>query len=181
MAYGGETGQGRPPVTSEALLVRVVPILTLLAIALVACKAPPSKTEEAAAPSAPPAAASSAPPASSAPAEPAHNWAYRQGDDYAYLSGETPVGQPEQPTMVRYLGSQDGTYAIAEVEGGQVVVATCAKPCDMVRLRGKGLDQTLARNPNSIVYAALSDAINGQLDLYKPPAASGRKKTAPPQ
>jgi hypothetical protein len=162
-------------------LVRVFPVLALLTIALVACKAPPSKSGQAAASSAPVAAASSAPAAAPAsPPQPAHNWAYKQGEDYAYLTGTSPVGEAEQPTMVRYLGVQDGVYTIIETQQGAVVGASCAKPCDRVRLRGKGLDQTLALNPSSIVYAALMDAMNGQLDVYKVKASSD-PKTAPPQ
>lgn len=159
-------------------MVRVVTVLALAAFTLCACKAPPQKSQQAAASSAP--AASSTPAAQSpAPPPPQHNWAYRQGEDYAYLSGASPVGEPEQPTMIRFLGVQDGVYTIIETEQGAVVGASCAKPCDTVRLRGKGLDQTLPLNPSSIVYAALTDAMNGQLDVYKPPAASAR--TAPPQ
>jgi hypothetical protein len=69
--------------------------------------------------------------------------------------------------MVRYLGMADGVYTIAEVQDGAVVVAQCAAPCQQVRIRGKDLDQTLDLNPNSIVYEALTDAINGQLEVYK--------------
>ena len=76
--------------------------------------------------------------------------------------------EAQKPVTVRYLGMQDGIYAIAEVQDGAVVVAQCAPPCQQVRLRGKDLDQTLDLNPNSIVYAALTDAINGQLQVYKP-------------
>jgi hypothetical protein len=149
-------------------VVRAAPTLAVLAVALVACKAPPQKAQQAATSSAP---ASSAPPA---PAAPAHHWAFQNGDQYGYLpAGHGEAGQDaeqQQATMVRYLGMQDGVYAIAEVEGGAVVVAQCAPPCQQVRLRGKDLDQILDLNPNSIVYAALTDAINGQLQVYKPPA-----------
>jgi hypothetical protein len=147
-------------------LIRAVPVLALLAIALAACKAPPEKAKEAAAPPAP--AASSAP---AAPAQPAHHWAFQNGDQYGYLSGAH--GQPGQdadadkPITVRYLGMADGVYTIAEVQDGAVVVAQCAAPCQQVRIRGKDLDQTLDLNPNSIVYEALTDAINGQLEVYK--------------
>jgi len=55
---------------------------------------------------------------------------------------------------------------IAEVQDGAVVVAQCSQPCQQVRVRGKDLDQTLALNPNSVVYEALTDAINGQLQVY---------------
>ena len=149
-------------------LSRAVHALALLALALAACKAPPQKTKEAAA-SPPP--ASSAP---AAPAAPAHHWAFQNGDQYGYLpAGHGEAGQDaeqQQATMVRYLGMKDGVYTIAEVEGGAVVVAQCAPPCQQVRLRGKDLDQTMDLSSSSIVYAALTDAINGQLQVYKPPA-----------
>jgi hypothetical protein len=146
-------------------LVRAAPVLVLLVAALAACKAPPPKAQEAAASSAP---------ASSAPAaQPAHRWAFQNGDQYGYMSSaHVEVGQEgeatQKPVTVRYLGVQDGVYTIAEVQDGAVVVAQCARPCQQVRLRGKDLDQTLDLNPDSIVYAALTDAINGQLQIYKP-------------
>jgi hypothetical protein len=147
-------------------LTRAVPALLLLAVALAACKAPPQKAQEAAASSAP---ASSAP---AAPAQPAHHYAFQNGDEYGYMSpGHVQVGQEgeaQKPVTVRYLGMEDGVYTIAEVEGGAVVVAQCAAPCQQVRLRGKDLDQTLDLSPSSIVYAALMDAMNGQLQVYKP-------------
>jgi hypothetical protein len=152
-------------------LIRAAPLLALAAVALGACNGPPPKKE---------AAASSASLASSAPAptapaaQPAHHWAFQNGDQYGYLpAGHGEASQDadqQQATMVRYLGMQDGVYTIAEVEGGAVVVAQCAPPCRQVRLRGKDLDQTLDLSPNSIVYAALTDAINGQLQVYKPKA-----------
>jgi hypothetical protein len=148
-------------------MTRAAPALVALAVALAACKpGPPQKAEEAAASSAP---ASSAP---AAPAAPTHHYAFQNGDQYGYLSsahGQATQGADEEkPVMVRYLGAQDGVYAIAEVQDGAVVVAQCAPPCRQVRLRGKDLDQTLDLNPTSIVYAALTDAINGQLQVYKP-------------
>jgi hypothetical protein len=149
-------------------LVRAAALCTIAALALAACKAPPQKDKEAAASSAP---ASSAAAASAAPAQPAHRWAFQNGDQYGYVSsshGEAAQGgEEEKPTIIRYLGVQDGVYAIAEVQDGAVVVAQCAPPCQQVRLRGKDLDQTLALNPDSIVHAALTDAINGQLQVYK--------------
>jgi hypothetical protein len=147
-------------------LTRAAPVLLALAVALAACKAPPQKAKQAAASSAPP--ASSAP---AAPAQPAHHWVFQNGDQYGYLSsahGEAAQGgEAERPTIVRYLGMEDGVYTIAEVQDGAVVVAQCSQPCQQVRLRGKDLDQTLDLNPNSIVYEALTDAINGQLEVYK--------------
>jgi hypothetical protein len=149
-----------------AAVTRPAPLLALLAVALAACNAPPQKAKEATASSAP---ASSAP---AAPAQPAHHWAFQNGDQYGYLSsahGQAgQSGEEAKPTIVRYLGVEDGVYTIAEVEDGQVVVAQCAKPCQQVRIRGKDLDQTLDLSPNSIVYAALTDAMNGQLQVYKP-------------
>ena len=173
MAYRARTGQGRQPRKTRYArmfaLVRASTVLALLTVALVACKAPPQKPQEAAASSAP---ASSAP---AAAAQPAHHWAFQNGDQYGYMSSaHVEVGQEgeaaQKPVIVRYLGMKDGVYAIAEVQDGAVVVAQCAAPCQQVRIRGKDLDQTLDLNPDSIVYAALTDAINGQLQVYKPRA-----------
>ena len=152
-------------------MIRAAPVLAVLALApfaatLAACNAPPQKAKEAAAAASAPASSTPA-----APAAPAHHWAFQNGDQYGYLSGAH--GQPGQdpdadkPVMVRYLGMQDGLYTIAEVQDGAVVVAQCSQPCQQVRVRGKDLDQTLALNPNSVVYEALTDAINGQLQVYK--------------
>jgi hypothetical protein len=147
-------------------LARAASVLACLAVALTACKAPPPKAQEAAASSAP---VSSAP---AAPAQPAHHYAFQNGDQYGYMSSaHVEVGQEgeaQKPVIVRYLGMEDGVYTIAEVQDGAVVVAQCSAPCQQVRIRGKDLDQTLDLNPNSIVYAALSDAMNGQLQVYKP-------------
>lgn len=152
-------------------MIRAVPVIALLAVALAACKAPPQKAKEAAASSAPAPSSAAASSAAPAAAQPAHHWAFQNGDQYGYLSGAH--GQPGQdpdadkPVIVRYLGMEDGVYTIAEVQEGAVVVAQCSAPCQQVRLRGKDLDQTLDLNPNSIVYEALTDAINGQLQVYK--------------
>jgi hypothetical protein len=147
-------------------LTRAASALALLVLSLAACNAPPQKAKEAAASTAP---SSSAP---AAPAQPHHHYAFQNGDEYGYMSSaHVEVGQEgeaQKPVMVRYLGVQDGVYTIAEVEGGAVVVAQCAAPCQQVRLRGKDLDQTLDLSSSSIVYAALTDAINGQLQIYKP-------------
>jgi len=147
-------------------LTRAASALALLVLSLAACNAPPQKAKEAAASTAP---SSSAP---AAPAQPQHHYAFQNGDEYGYMSSaHVEVGQEgeaQKPVMVRYLGMQDGVYTIAEVEGGAVVVAQCAAPCQQVRLRGKDLDQTLDLSSSSIVYAALTDAINGQLQIYKP-------------
>jgi hypothetical protein len=147
-------------------LNRPAPVLALLALTLAACKAPPQKAKEVAASSSAPASS-----ARTAPAQPAHHWAFQNGDQYGYLSGSHGEagqgGEAEKPTIVRYLGMKDGVYTIAEVQDGAVVVAQCAQPCQQVRLRGKDLDQTLDLSPSSIVYAALTDAINGQLQVYK--------------
>jgi hypothetical protein len=151
-------------------LIRAAPVIALLALTLAACNAQPQKAEQAAASSAP-ASSAAASSAAAAPAQPAHHYAFQNGDQYGYISGAH--GQPGQdpaadkPTIVRYLGMEDGVYTIAEVQDGAVVVAQCSAPCQQVRIRGKDLDQTLDLNPNSIVYEALTDAINGQLQVYK--------------
>ena len=153
-------------------MIRAAPVLALLAL-----PSPPA-TPRRRRPRRPPPPrrrrrppASSASSASAAPAQPAHHYAFQNGDQYGYISGaHGQAGQDpdaDKPVIVRYLGMQDGVYTIAEVQDGAVVVAQCSAPCQQVRIRGKDLDQTLDLNPNSIVYEALTDAINGQLQVYK--------------
>ena len=134
----------------------------LVVLGLAACTKPaPQKTAQAAASSAAPAAA------------PTHHWAYKNGVDYGYVSASHAEGQDAAaatPTIFRYLGVQDGVYTVVELDNGAVVAASCAKPCQEVRLRGQDLDQTLALSPDSLVAAALADAMAGQLDIYRPQA-----------
>jgi hypothetical protein len=141
----------------------------LVVLGLAACNKPASQKTEAAASSAAPAA----------PPAPAHRWAYKNGVDYGYVSanhaeGEDPAAAT--PTIIRYLGQQDGVYTVVELENGAVVAASCAKPCQEVRLRGQGLDQTLALSPTSVIAAALADAMAGQLEIYRPQAAAAPAK-----
>ena len=135
----------------------------LVVLGLAACNKPaPPKTAAAAA-------------SSAAPAAPAHRWAYKNGIDYGYVSANHAEGQDAAaatPTIIRYLGVQDGVYTVVELENGAVVAASCAKPCQEVRLRGQDLDQTLALSPDSVVAAALADAMAGQLEIYHPQAAA---------
>jgi len=148
--------------------------LVLIAVtALAACHKPasapaPAPVSDQAAPLAAP--ASSAPAASSAP--PAHNWATVSDRQYLYYPRAHLGGTPDetQPTTIRYMGQQsDGAYVVAEVEGGAIVLASCKLPCTEVQLRGQGLDQTVALGGDSLVKAALDDAIHGQLELYPLP------------
>jgi hypothetical protein len=155
-------------------MVRVAVAVAAL-LALAACnKASVAKKAEEAASSA---AASPTTPAA-APA-PAHRWTYKNGVDYGYIDAEHKVVQPGAPapetTVFRYLGVQDGVYTVIELEGGAVVAASCAKPCQQVRLRGQDLDQTLALSPDSTVAAALADAMAGQLEIYHPPETAAAK------
>jgi hypothetical protein len=142
----------------------------LVVLGLAACNKPaPQKTAQAAASSAAPAA----------PAAPAHHWAYKNGIDYGYVAANHAEGQDAAaatPTIIRYLGVQDGVYTVVELENGAVVAASCAKPCQQVRLRGQDLDQTLALSPGSVIAAALADAMAGQLEIYHPQAAAAPAK-----
>lgn len=137
----------------------------LVVLGLAACNKPaPQKTAAAAA-------------SSAAPAAPSHRWAYKNGVDYGYVSASHAEGQDAAaatPTIFRYLGEQDGVYTVVELENGAVVAASCAKPCQEVRLRGQDLDQTLALSPGSVVAAALADAMAGQLEIYRPQAAAAK-------
>ena len=136
----------------------------LVVLGLAACNKPaPQKTAE------------SAPSSTAAPAAPTHHWAYKNGLDYGYVSANHAEGEDAAaatPTIIRYLGVQDGVFTVVELESGAVVAASCAKPCQEVRLRGQDLDQTMALSPSSVVAAALADAMAGQLEIYRPQAAA---------
>ena len=158
-------------------------ILTALT-ALAACNkpapAPAAASSEPAASSAP-AALAAAPAASSA--APTHNWAAVNDKQYLYYPKAHLDGGPDAttPTTIRYMGQQsDGSYVVAEVEGGAIVLASCKLPCTEVRLRGQGLDQTVALGGDSVVKAALDDAINGQLEVYPLPEKPDGKTPAAP-
>ena len=147
--------------------------LVLIAlVALAACNKPPAKADADASGAAPSSLASSSAEAASG-AKPAHNWATENDKQYLYYS-HTPAegGAPGEvvTTTIRYMGqATDGSYVVAEVEGGAVVLASCTLPCTSVRLRGQGLDQTVPLGGDSVVKMALNDAIAGQLEVYPLP------------
>jgi hypothetical protein len=150
--------------------VLITSVLTIALAALAACSKAPSKSAAAAsdlaASSAP--LAAPAPAASSAEARPAHHWATVNDKQYLYYShAQAEGGAPGEvvTTTIRYLGqASDGSYVVAEVEGGAMVLASCTLPCTLVRLRGQGMDQTVPLGDQSVVKAALDDAITGQLE-----------------
>jgi hypothetical protein len=154
--------------------MRFLPVL-IAVTALAACSKPASPPAASASSEAPASSApAAAPAASSAPAaQPAHNWAAVNDKQYLYYPKAHLDGGPDatQPTTIRYMGQQsDGAYVVAEVESGAMVLASCKLPCTEVRLRGQGLDQTVALGGDSVVKAALDDAIAGQLEPYPLPA-----------
>jgi hypothetical protein len=116
--------------------------------------------------------------AASTPAtEPAHNWTYREGDEYGYAAAvsedQQKAGQGAgQVTMFRYLGQSGGVYTVAsESDGGWLAYASCANPCQVIKLVGPGSIEHVVFNPNTIVGEALADAFNGQLEVYGDSAA----------
>ncbi|MDQ2861540.1 MAG: hypothetical protein M3T55_12625 [Pseudomonadota bacterium] len=108
---------------------------------------------------------------SAAPTPPAHNWSYREGQEYGYPGAisedEQKAGQAiASVQMFRFLGTQNGVYTVARVANGAATIASCANPCQVVKLSSGGLMQRVTFNPESIVGAALTDAFNGQMEVY---------------
>jgi hypothetical protein len=152
--------------------------LVLIAVsALAACNKPAATS---AAASGEIAASAPAPASAAASAPPTHNWAAVNDKQYLYYPKAHLDGGPDAttPTTIRYMGQQsDGAFVVAEVEGGAIVLASCTLPCTEVRLRGQGLDQTVSLGGDSVVKAALDDAIAGQLEVFPLPDKAGPDKT----
>lgn len=122
----------------------------VVALALAGCGPRPATPRQAAGP---------APPASTT-----HSWLYRVGQDYAYE--EDVPGQAKPVVQVyRYLGRQGGLYTLRF--GGHTV--SCANPCQVIHLSDGGFHvERLAFDPNTIIGAALTDAFDGQMQVYDP-------------
>jgi hypothetical protein len=83
--------------------------------------------------------------------------------------------------MFRFLGVRDGLYTVTDETG--LTSAQCAKPCQVVRIMGIDGFQRVTFNPASIIGAVLTDAINGQMEVYgSTPAAQAvpSAQSAPP-
>ena len=97
------------------------------------------------------------------PTSTTHSWLYRVGQDYAYEE-DAPGAKPVVQTY-RYLGQRGGLYTLKF--GGHTV--SCANPCDVIHLSDGGFHvERLAFDPNTIIGAALTDAFNGQMQVYDP-------------
>lgn len=105
------------------------------------------------------------------PPPPAHNWQYREGQEYGYpnaLSDDDKRAGTGASTvqMYRYLGEKKGIYTVAEVTPGGLIYASCANPCEVVKVRAGGMVERFEFNPSTIVGGALTDAMNGQMAVY---------------
>jgi hypothetical protein len=105
-------------------------------------------------------AAAAPPPSASTP----HSWLYRVGQDYAYEEDVPGQVKPVVQTY-RYLGQRDGVFTLQF--GGHTV--SCANPCQVIHVSDGGFHvERLAFDPNTIIGAALTDAFNGQMQVYDP-------------
>ena len=124
--------------------------------------------------------------ASAAPTPPAHNWSYREGQEYGYPGVVSEDAQKAgqavaRVQMLRFLGAQNGVYTVAQVSDGMMMTASCANPCEVVKIYSGGAMQRVTFNPESIVGAALTDAFNGQMEIYGAGApAPAPQPSAPP-
>lgn len=109
------------------------------------------------------------------PPPPSHHWTYRDGAEYGYQGAlsddQKKAGQvAADVSMFRYLGEVDGIYTVEGRANGDVVQASCKNPCDVVKLVTvapyRSAPVHVAFNEDSIVGAALTDAFNGQLQIY---------------
>ncbi|HZU65440.1 MAG TPA: hypothetical protein VFF98_17260 [Novosphingobium sp.] len=110
------------------------------------------------------------------PPVPEHNYTDKIGDVYYYQeslsSNDTNNGQAAAHLQgFKYLGKKDtGEVMIVGVNsrGFPLMAAICAVPCRVVKI---GNGETYAFDRQSIIGAAIEDAINGQLiktTLYEP-------------
>jgi hypothetical protein len=99
------------------------------------------------------------------PEKPAPNYTEHRGAVY-YYSGSVSENDKKDGTAVgaavgfRYLGkTDDGDFVIQHSTSG--VRATCADPCAVIHL---STGQAVTFEPTSIIGAAMTDAINGNLE-----------------
>jgi hypothetical protein len=140
---------------------------------------PPEPGALATSPTASPPASESkvASPAAQQPAPPpGHAWVYREGSSYGYLASlsanDRAQGQAAQEIrMFQYLGEKDGRYVVSTREGSTTIQASCDTPCSVVKVTAVTRFGTetkhLVYNPDSVAGAALTDAINGQMEIAK--------------
>ncbi len=125
------------------------------------------------------AVAAEAPPAKpNAPVAPSHFYVLEQDGEYGYQPAisEDDARQgvaTKALVMVRYRGRKDGAYVVdVNNDTGATLRVQCKNPCEYVRTQaivdGQIIHtETLANAPDSVIYAVLADAMNGQLKPYK--------------
>lgn len=118
----------------------------------------------------------------SKPVEPIHNYNFKEGDLYGYIAAvsdeEKKTGKVAGDVLTfRYAGFWDGQYHIERVDDANriVSVSSCAKPCVALKTWSNGQMTRVAYNPESIVGAAMQDAMDGRMKVKK-----AKSKVAPP-
>ncbi|MGK8887558.1 hypothetical protein [Burkholderia gladioli] len=119
-----------------------------------------------------------APTKQDAPVTPSHQYVLEQDGEYGYQPAisEEDARQgvaTKALVMVRYRGKKDGAYVVeVNNDTGATLRVQCKNPCEYVRTQaivdGQVIHtETLANAPDSVIYAVLEDARNGQLKPYK--------------
>ena len=178
-------GQGRPPRSpgaGEASMNVAKPLWWLAfaaSLTLVACQPAGNST----------AADSNATSGEAANTPSAHHWLIRDGQEYGYSSALSENDQlagrgASDVIMFRYLGVTNGIYKLASLQGTDYFVTSCKNPCSVIKYYANAdvsaLTKYITFNPDTVIGEALTDAFNGQLEVYgsTPPGQSAT--TAPP-
>lgn len=148
-------------------VVRFALASVILSMAFGGCSKPGAGPQSAA-PAATPENIAAAP---VAPPPPSHIWEYREGQEYGYAGAlsedDQKAGRAVAPVhMFRYIGEANGVYTVADASDGMMTVASCSNPCQVVKIFGGGSMERVTFNPESLVGAALTDAFNGQMEIY---------------
>lgn len=107
-------------------------------------------------------------------APPPHNWTSKDGDEYAYASeiseDDRKAGKAvADVVMFKYLGEHDGNYTVQSTQNGVTATAECSNPCQIVKVTSRsplGVNvQHVTFTEASLVGAALTDAMNGQMEV----------------
>jgi hypothetical protein len=169
---------GRPATASavaammEAGMVRAAAIIVLTAM-LLGCSPAPTTS------SATSDSAAGSTSAAAAEAPPTHNWSYREGNTYGYPAAlsdnDKKAGQgATDVAMFKFLGEKDGIYKLSS--GG--VVASCANPCQVIKVGEGQYAQHMTFDPETVIGEAFTDAFDGQMEIYAPPARRRRAATS---
>lgn len=149
--------------------------ISALVVLLAGCgktEAPPQTVTQ---PTAAPQEVVSAPPP--VPPKPTHFYSLAEDGEYGYEQGisedDRKAGKVTSPLlMVRYYREKDGAHSIAMVKGAARNTYTCKAPCDFVKSKvtynGQVVQsETMRTTEGSMIWAMMSDAINGELKPYK--------------